>query len=57
MNGIGCEAIYQKLSRELGGIPIRTFYFDGTQSDLERDLGVYLELARSYQRKKKAKRG
>jgi predicted nucleotide-binding protein (sugar kinase/HSP70/actin superfamily) len=57
MNGIVCEAIYPKLSRELGGIPIRTFYFDGTQSDLERDLGVYLELARSYQRKKKAKRG
>ena len=40
MNGIVCEAIYPKLSRELGGIPIRTFYFDGTQADLERDLGV-----------------
>jgi hypothetical protein len=32
----------------LGGIPIRNFYFDGTQSDLDRDLGVYMELARSY---------
>ena len=48
MNGIVCEAIYPKVSRELGGIPIRTFYFDGTQSDLERDLGVYLELAHTY---------
>ncbi len=57
MNGIVCEAIYPKLSRDLGGIPIRTFYFDGTQADLERDLGVYLELARTYQRKKKTKRG
>jgi len=53
MNGIVCEAIYPRVSRDLGGIPIRNFYFDGTQSDLDRDLGVYLELARSYQRKKK----
>jgi len=57
MNGIVCEAIYPKVSRELGGIPIRTFYFDGMQADLERDLGVYMELARTYQRKKKVKRG
>jgi hypothetical protein len=49
----GCaEAIYPKLSRDLGGIPIRNFYFDGTQSDLDRDLGVYLELARGYQKRK-----
>jgi predicted nucleotide-binding protein (sugar kinase/HSP70/actin superfamily) len=48
MNGIVCEAIYPRLSRDLGGIPIRSFYFDGTQSDLDRDLGVYMELARSY---------
>jgi len=50
MNGIVCEAIYPKLSRDLGGIPIRSFYFDGTQSDLDRDLGVYMELARGYQK-------
>jgi len=48
MNGIVCEAIYPRVSRDLGGIPIRNFYFDGTQSDLDRDLGVYMELARSY---------
>jgi predicted nucleotide-binding protein (sugar kinase/HSP70/actin superfamily) len=52
MNGIVCEAIYPRVSRDLGGIPIRNFYFDGTQSDLDRDLGVYLELARTYQRRK-----
>jgi predicted nucleotide-binding protein (sugar kinase/HSP70/actin superfamily) len=52
MNGIVCEAIYPRISRDLGGIPIRNFYFDGTQNDLDRDLGVYLELAHSYQRRK-----
>jgi predicted nucleotide-binding protein (sugar kinase/HSP70/actin superfamily) len=54
MNGIVCEAIYPRLSRDLGGIPIRNFYFDGTQSDLDRDLGVYMELARSYAGKTRA---
>ena len=54
MNGIVCEAIYPRVSRDLGGIPIRNFYFDGTQSDLDRDLGVYMELARSYQGKARA---
>jgi len=52
MNGIVCEAIYPQVSRDHGGIPIRNFYFDGTQSDLDRDLGVYMELARSYQRRR-----
>jgi hypothetical protein len=32
-------------------------HFDGTQSDLDGDLGVYIELARSYQRRKKYPRG
>lgn len=53
MNGIVSEAIYPKLSRDHGGIPIRNFYFDGTQSDLDRDVGIYLELARSYREKKR----
>jgi predicted nucleotide-binding protein (sugar kinase/HSP70/actin superfamily) len=57
MNGIVCEAIYPRISRDLGGIPIRNFYFDGTQADLDRDLGVYMELARSYQKRKQWKRG
>lgn len=52
MNGIICEAIYPRVSRDNGGIPIRNFYFDGTQSDLERDLGIFLELARNYRRRK-----
>jgi predicted nucleotide-binding protein (sugar kinase/HSP70/actin superfamily) len=48
MNGIICEAIYPQVSRDSGGIPIRNFYFDGTHSDLERDIGIFLELARNY---------
>jgi predicted nucleotide-binding protein (sugar kinase/HSP70/actin superfamily) len=52
MNGVVSEAIYPKLSRDYDGIPIRNFYFDGQQSDLDRDIGIYLELARSYQEKK-----
>ena len=55
MNGIVCEAIYPRVSRDMGGIPIRNFYFDGTQSDLDRDLGVYMELARSHARRQSLK--
>ena len=56
MNGIVSESIYPKLSKDYGGIPIRNFYFDGTQADLDRDLGIYLELSRSYREKKTCKR-
>jgi predicted nucleotide-binding protein (sugar kinase/HSP70/actin superfamily) len=52
MNGIVCEAIYPRVSRDLGGLPIRSLYFDGVPRDLEGELGVYLDLARSYQRRK-----
>lgn len=53
MNGIVCEAIYPRVSADLGDIPIRNFYFDGTQSELDRDLGIYVELARSYRDRKR----
>lgn len=52
MNGIVCEAIYPRISADNGGIPIRNHYFDGTRSDLERDIGIFIELARSYKRNK-----
>ena len=52
MNGIVCKAIYPRVSADLGGIPIRNFYFDGTQAELDRDLGIYVELARSYRARK-----
>jgi len=56
MNGIVGEAIYPRVSRDNSGIPIRNFYFDGTQSDLERDVGIFLELARSYKRSRSSSR-
>ena len=56
MNGVVSEAIYPKLSRDYNSIPIRNFYFDGQQSDLDRDIGIYLELAWSYREKKPYKR-
>ena len=56
MNGVVSEALYPKLSRDYAGIPIRNFYFDGQQSDLESGIGIYLELARSYRERKPYKR-
>jgi len=56
MNGIVTEAIYPRVSNEHDDIPIKIFYFDGTQIDLDRDIGIFMELARNYQRKKKIKR-
>lgn len=54
MNGIVTEAVYPKVSREHDDIPIRVFYFDGTQSDLDRDVGIFLELAKTYRRRRSA---
>lgn len=56
MNGIVTEAVYPKLQKDLDNMPIRTFYFDGTQGDLERDVGIFLELAGTYRRRKKKPR-
>ncbi len=56
MNAIITEAVYPKVSREHDGFPMRMFYFDGTQSDLDRDVGIFLELARTYKRRKKRPR-
>lgn len=56
MNGIASEAVYPHVSRDHENLPIRNFYFDGTQSDLERDVGIFIELTRNYKRKKTKKR-
>ncbi|HUU29553.1 MAG TPA: hypothetical protein VM123_17250 [archaeon] len=56
MNGIVTEAVYPKLSRACENIPIRNFFFDGTQTDLDRDVGIFMELVRTYQARKKVKR-
>jgi predicted nucleotide-binding protein (sugar kinase/HSP70/actin superfamily) len=56
MNGIVTEAIYPRVSKDHDNIPIRVFYFDGTHSDLDRDVGIFLELAKTYKRRKKIAR-
>lgn len=56
MNGITSEAIYPTVSRDHEGLPIKIFYFDGTQTALERDVGIFLELAKTYKRRKSCKR-
>ncbi len=56
MNGIICESIYPKVSRDLDGMPIRNFYFDGTQSNVDEDVGIFMELAAYYSRNKKHQR-
>ena len=53
MNGIVSEAIYPRLSREHDEIPIRNLYFDGTETKLDRDLGMFLDLARAYRRRRR----
>jgi predicted nucleotide-binding protein (sugar kinase/HSP70/actin superfamily) len=56
MNGIICEAVYPKISRAHDNIPMKVFYFDGTRSDWDRDIGIFIELARNYREKKIRKR-
>lgn len=51
MNGIVTEAVYPRVSRELGGFPVRVFYFDGQKTDIESDLEIFMELARNFKRK------
>jgi predicted nucleotide-binding protein (sugar kinase/HSP70/actin superfamily) len=56
MNGIVTEAIYPKVSADCDDMPIRNFFFDGTQTDLDRDVGIFMELACTYQARKKQPR-
>lgn len=56
MNGIVSESVYPSVSKEHDDIPIRVLYFDGTQCDWDRDIGIFIELAKSYQRRKKKRR-
>ena len=56
MNGIICEAIYPRVSQDLDNLPIRIFYFDGTEGDYDRDVEIFLELARTYKKRKKVDR-
>ena len=57
MNGIVSEAVYPRVSRDCEGIPIRSFYVDRATSRVEDGLEIFLELVRSYRRKRLAARG
>jgi predicted nucleotide-binding protein (sugar kinase/HSP70/actin superfamily) len=56
MNGIVTEAIHPAVARDLENIPVRNFYFDASSSNMERDLDIFMELARSYRNRKTVKR-
>jgi predicted nucleotide-binding protein (sugar kinase/HSP70/actin superfamily) len=56
MNGIVCEAVYPAISADHDDIPIRVCYFDKTSTNLDRDLEIFLDLARAYQRRKRRPR-
>ncbi|MBT4485083.1 MAG: hypothetical protein HOC71_15570, partial [Candidatus Latescibacteria bacterium] len=56
MNGIVSESIYPSISKEHNDIPCRVFYFDGINSDLDRDIGIFMELVKGYKSRKKIER-
>jgi len=48
MNGIVCQAIYQRVSDEHDGFPIRIFYFDHSPKDLDQDISIFMDLVHTY---------
>lgn len=56
MNGIVCETVYPQVSKDYDNFPIRIFYFDGSKVDLDRDVGIFLELTKNYMHKKTTRR-
>lgn len=56
MNGIVSEAIYPSLAKDHNDIPCRVFYFDGVNVDMDRDIGIFMELVKGYSSRKKVER-
>ena len=56
MNGIASESVYHAVARDHDDMPIRNFYFDATSSNMDRDLDIFMELCRSYRRRKHKQR-
>ena len=56
MNGIVSEAVYHDVARDHDDMPIRNFYFDDSNSNMDRDLDIFMELASSYRKRKRAVR-
>lgn len=53
MNGIVSEAVYPAISADHDDLPIRSLYFDKVSTHIDRDLEIFLDLARAYQRRKR----
>ena len=53
MNGVVSEAVYPAVSAAHDDMPIRTFFFDKANTHLDRDLEIFLDLARAYQKRKR----
>jgi len=56
MNGIVSEAVYPSFSKDHNNIPCRVFYYDGVNIDLDRDIGIFMELVKGYMNRKKVER-
>ena len=56
MNGIVTEAVYPKIAKDYNNLPMRVFYFDGTETDLDRDVSIFLAQAHTYRKRKKHQR-
>ncbi len=52
MNGTIAEAVYPAISEDHAGMPIRICYFDGVNASVDRDIEIFLDLAKSYQARK-----
>ena len=53
MNGIICEAVYPAVSEAHDGLPIRALHFDGVNANTDRDIEIFLDLAKAYQKRKR----
>jgi len=56
MNGVASEAVYPAVSADHDDVPIRSLYFDKVGGHIDRDLEIFLDLARAYQRRKRRAR-
>jgi predicted nucleotide-binding protein (sugar kinase/HSP70/actin superfamily) len=56
MNGIVSEAVYPAVSADHTNLPIRVWYFDGSQTNMSHELEIFLDMARAYQQRKKHER-
>ncbi len=56
MNGVVCEAVYPAVSSDCDNLPIRSCYFDGVDTHLDRDQEIFLDLARAYRSRKRPRR-